>query len=216
MPAAATWWPQGRGWPTSRRRPRSPPSGNPAWSPGGGSSGELDLPPERLFDDIERVGEFAEFDHAAVSHPQKICELEAQQAAARALLKRHLRHHGGSVTFDQHHLRFIARELIVPGDAAERFEHRGLAAPRAHEWKNIDRRVDDPINVVVDIGGDTIEIATRVGVVQSRDSGARVLFAHDAFPNRACSKPRFFETVIKNVGHDRAPETGQRLFRKAP
>src|ERR1700716_2380963 len=107
---------------------------------GGGypaSDGELAI--ERLLHDIEGVHELAEFDEPSIAEAQEVRDVEAQGAAARALLERNVGHDRRVIAFDNGDLRHVAFKQIVVGDATERFQYGAFPLVMARERKNLHR-----------------------------------------------------------------------------
>jgi hypothetical protein len=57
----------------------------------------------------------------------------------------------------------IVLEREMHGDLRHRRQHRGASTVRAGEGEHRYRRVDHPVDVVVDQSGDALEIAVSVG-----------------------------------------------------
>lgn len=69
--------------------------------------------PERLLDDVERIGEFVEFDHPLAAEPQQVDHAKAEHALGGALNECHVRHHGSAIILHDHDLRLAALERVV-------------------------------------------------------------------------------------------------------
>jgi hypothetical protein len=68
------------------------------------------------------------------------------------------------------------------GDLRHRRQHRGASTARAGEGEHRYRRVDHPVDVVVDQSGDALEIAASVGAVKLPYVGADVAVGHRILP----------------------------------
>jgi hypothetical protein len=88
-----------------------------------------------------------------------------------------------------HDVRLVAFQRKGLGDGGHRREHRAAPVPWAGERKHRHRRVDDPVDVVVDQCGDALEIPPAIGVVEFAYDRPRAVFAHRILPQWLIPSP---------------------------
>jgi hypothetical protein len=132
----------------------------------GSIHGDLDVPPKDLFDRVEGIHEFPEFDDAPVPESQKLGKHGVNNAARRSLLQ--FCHDGDSgilVLGDQENW-LVGEKFEALMNGLQACGDGGLAVLFSQARKDLDRRVADKIDVFVDEAQDEFDISAGVGGTQ--------------------------------------------------